>query len=160
MKNYLYVAMYLIAIVLANLFVAWFGPKVVIVNAFVLIGLDLTARDGLHEAWHNKGLTWKMGLLIGTGSLLTWLLDSGAGQVALASFVAFTGAGIMDTVIYELLHDRIRLVKINGSNVGGALTDSVLFPTIAFGNFMPLIILGQFGAKVLGGFLWSLVISK
>lgn len=46
----LYVIMYLVAIVLANLTVAAFGPRMVIVNAFLFIGLDLTARDRLHDA--------------------------------------------------------------------------------------------------------------
>ena len=46
-----------------------------------------------------------------------------------------------------------------GSNVFGALVDSLVFPTIAFGGFLPWITLGQFAAKVAGGFLWSLVLG-
>jgi len=49
------------------------------------------------------------------------------------------------------------LIKANGSNLGGAVVDSVLLPTIAFEVFMPLIVLGQFLAKVLGGLVWSVV---
>ena len=38
--------------------------------------------------------------------------------------------------------------------------DSILFPTIAFGSFLPLIVLGQFAAKVGGGFVWSLLLNR
>jgi uncharacterized PurR-regulated membrane protein YhhQ (DUF165 family) len=136
------------------------GPSSVIWVAFLFIGLDLTSRDYLHEAWHNEGLWWKMAVLVGTGSLFTYLLNTSAGPVAIASFVAFALAGIADTITYHLLKDRARMVKINGSNVVSALVDSVVFPTMAFGAFMPLIILGQFAAKVGGGFVWSLILNR
>jgi hypothetical protein len=32
-----------------------------------------------------------------------------------------------------------------------------VFPTLAFGSFMWTIVLGQFLAKTLGGFVWSLL---
>ena len=51
-------------------------------------------------------------------------------------------------------------IKVNGSNIFSAAADSLIFPTIAFGGFMPLIVLGQFAAKVCGGFLWTWAISK
>ena len=158
-RNWLFVSLYLTAIVLANLTVAWFGPKMVIINAFLFIGLDLTSRDYLHEAWHKRGLIWKMTLLIAAGSIITWILNKNAGQIALASFAAFSLAAIADTVSYHLLKDRIYMVKINGSNVVSAAVDSLVFPTLAFGSFMPLIILGQFAAKVGGGFVWSLILK-
>jgi len=156
----IYVLMYLSAIILANLSVAYFGVGAVIINAFLFIGLDLTARDKLHEIWHKKGLVWKMGLLIAAGSVISWLLNRNAGMVAIASFVAFCCAAIVDTVTYQFLFKKSWMVKINGSNILSALTDSVIFPTVAFGTFMPLIILGQFAAKVIGGFVWALIIGK
>lgn len=41
-----------------------------------------------------------------------------------------------------------------------AAIDSVLFPTLAFGVFMPHIVLMQFAAKVGGGAIWSWVLRK
>lgn len=158
--TWFYVVLYLFAIVAANLLVARFGPSVTIINAFLFIGLDLTTRDGLHEAWGKNGLWWKMLLLIGTGSLISYALNSAAGQIALASFVAFAAAGVTDTIVYQALHKRAWMVKVNGSNVASAAVDSIAFPTIAFGAFLPLIVLGQFAAKVGGGFMWAWIIGK
>jgi queuosine precursor transporter len=155
----IYVLMYLAAIVAANLTVAWFGPQMTILNAFLFIGLDLTARDKLHDAWHGNGLVWKMASLIAVGSLLSWLLNRDAGQIALASFVAFAAASIVDTAAYHLLRHRVWWQRVNGSNVLSAAVDSLVFPTIAFGAFLPWIVLGQFAAKVLGGAAWAWALS-
>lgn len=152
--------MYLIAAILANLSSAHFGPSASIFNAFAFIGLDLTARDRLHEAWHHKGLVWKMALLIGAGSLLSRLINRNSGTIAVASFAAFAVAAAVDTITYQLLHKKAWMVKVNGSNLFSAAADSLVFPTIAFGSFMPLIVLGQFAAKVAGGFIWSIALRK
>ena len=157
-----FVLLYLVAIVAANLLVAWLGPGATIANAFLFIGLDLTARDRLHEAWHKSGLVWKMGLLIATGSILSWILNHSAGQIALASFVAFGLAALTDTIAYSLAMRRgwSWIWRSNGSNLASAAIDSLVFPTLAFGGIMPWVTLGQFAAKVLGGALWSVVLSR
>lgn len=150
----LYIAIYLGAAILANLVIAWFGPLAAIPVAFLFIGLDLTSRDKLHETWHNNGLIWKMALLIASGSIISYILNRDAAQIALASFIAFACAATMDTISYHFLREKTFFVKINGSNVFSAAVDSIVFPTIAFGAFLPVIVLGQFAAKVLGGLFW------
>lgn len=159
-KQLIYVVMYLVAIVAANLSSAKFGPGASIINAFLFIGLDLTSRDKLHEVWGGKYLWPKMFTLIAVGSLISWLLNRNAGSIAVASLVAFGVAGIVDALVYQFLHDKAWMVKVNGSNIFSALADSILFPTIAFGSFMPLIVLGQFIAKVTGGFVWSVILKR
>lgn len=155
-----YVLMYLVAIVAANLTVAWWGPQMTIFNALVFVGFDLVARDRLHDAWHGNGLVWKMASLIAVGSLLSWLLNRDAGQIALASFVAFAAASVVDTGAYHLLRHRVWWQRVNGSNVLSAAVDSLVFPTIAFGAFLPRIVAGQFAAKVLGGAAWAWVLNR
>jgi hypothetical protein len=152
------VLVYLTAITVANLTVAMFGPSVTILNAFWLIGLDLTLRDRLHERWMSDHLVARMALLIGAGGLISYALNAGAGQIALASTVAFVVSAGLDGLAYHQLAAYRRLVRVNGSNIVGSAADSLLFPTIAFGSFLPAIVLGQFAAKVGGGFLWSLVL--
>lgn len=154
------VGMYLVAIVAANLLVATFGPSVSILNAFLFIGLDLSARDRLHDAWRGNGLVWKMGALITAGGLLSFVLNRDAGPIAVASTVAFAAAAAVDAGVYHLLRKRNFLVRANGSNIPGAAVDSIIFPTLAFGGIMPLVTLGQFVAKVAGGFVWSLILRK
>lgn len=153
----IYIVMYLVAIILANLSVAAFGPGMAIFNAFLFIGLDLTARDRLHDAWRGNNLVPKMATLIAAGSILSWLLNRNAGQIALASFIAFAAAATVDAVVYHLLGKYPRWLRINGSNVPSAFVDSIVFPTLAFGSFLPSIVFGQFLAKTLGGFVWSLI---
>lgn len=155
MKTLFLIGLYLIAIVAANVLVAAYGPGISIVNAFLFIGLDLTTRDQLHDAWHGHGLVWKMFALILAGSLLSYWVDRGTAQVAFASLVSFAAANLVDALIYGLLRRRTYMVRVNGSNLVSALVDSIVFPTIAFGALLPLIVLGQFAAKVLGGALWS-----
>lgn len=154
------VALYLAAIVAANLIVARFGPQATVLTAFLLIGLDITARDRLHEAWHGRGLWPKMAALIAAGSLLSWGVNARAGPIALASFVAFATSSLADTLTYHLLRQRAWMVKVNGSNLVSAAVDSVIFPTLAFGLLLPLVVLGQFVAKVAGGALWAAALRR
>lgn len=155
------IVVYLLAIVLANLSVATFGAEVTIINAFLFIAFDLTTRDALHEHWQGRDLWRNMLLLIGAGSLLSAVLNWNAAPIAVASFGAFLAAGIVDAVVYHWLGDRAKLVKMNGSNVVSAAVDSIVFPALAFG--FPLmwgIVLGQFAAKVIGGFIWSYILTQ
>jgi len=154
------ILIFLLAIVLANLSVAYFGPVSTPFNAFILIGLDLSLRDHIHEKWHGNNLGLKMLGLICAGAAITYLLNRGAGMICVGSVVAFAGALIVDALIYQKLFHKSRMVKMNGSNIGSSLTDSVLFPTIAFGVFMPWIILFQFLAKVGGGALWAWILTR
>jgi|APSaa5957512622_1039677.scaffolds.fasta_scaffold155218_1 queuosine precursor transporter len=160
MLNKVFIGLYLSAIILANLIITQFGPSASIVTAFIFIGLDLTTRDFLHETWQGNGIVWKMGLLIGSGSVFSYLLNRDTGQIAFASFAAFASAGIVDAFIYQLLKDKARLIKINGSNLVSSSVDSLIFPTLAFGGLMLWIVLGQFIVKVLGGFMWSLLLKN
>lgn len=151
------ILIYLSAIVAANLTINHFGPGATPYVAFILIGLDMTMRDSLHAKWQGKNLWVKMLLLILIGSLVSAAF--GSGRIAIASFAAFLSAGVVDAIIYQILGKRSHMVKANGSNVASALVDSGVFVAVAFG-FMPGIILMQWAAKVIGGYVWTLVIRK
>jgi uncharacterized PurR-regulated membrane protein YhhQ (DUF165 family) len=146
---------YAVAMVAANLLVATFGPAISPINAFLLIGLDLTLRDWLHV----RLKTWQMGgLILGTGAL-TYLLNPAAGMIAVASAVSFLVAALVDWVIFVKTTGSW-IKRANVSNTAGAAVDSLLFPTIAFGALMPEIVALQFVAKVSGGAVWSYVLEK
>ena len=154
------VFIYLLAVVLANMIILWFGPQAAIITAFLFIGLDLTLRDKLHDQWQGKHLWLKMLALICGGSAISITLNWDALPIALASAAAFLFAGIADSLVYAELRKKRFLIRANGSNVAGSAVDSIVFPTLAFGAFMPEIVLGQFVAKFVGGFLWSLVLQR
>lgn len=154
------IALYVIAIVAANLSVAVFGPWVSPINSFLLIGLDLSLRDRLHDRWLGKGLWWRMVGLIGSAGAISYLLNPAAGKIAVASVAAFCAAGVADAVAYHWLRYRPWLQRANGSNLAGAGVDSVMFPTLAFGVFMPEIVALQFAAKATGGALWAWALRR
>lgn len=154
--TYLACIIYASAMIGANASVAYFGPWVSPINSFFLIGLDLALRDWLHF----RLKPWQMGLLIAVSGFLTWAMNAAPAQIAIASAVAFTVSACVDWSVFSALWRRSWLVRSNGSNTAGAIVDSLLFPTIAFGAFMPHIMLMQFAAKAGGGFLWSLILRK
>jgi uncharacterized PurR-regulated membrane protein YhhQ (DUF165 family) len=147
------------AIAVANLLVAHFGPWFSPINAFILIGLDLSLRDWLHDKWRHE--LWRMWTLIASAGVISYLLNPAAGRIAVASTAAFTIAAVVDAAVYHRLIDSRWLVRSNGSNVAGAAADSIAFPLIAFGWFPGVlaIIALQFTAKVSGGAIWSFILN-
>jgi uncharacterized PurR-regulated membrane protein YhhQ (DUF165 family) len=149
------VLVYAAAMILANLSVATFGPSVTPVNAFVLIGLDLTMRDWLHV----RIKPWQMAALIAITGGLTYALNPAAGKIAVASACAFSAAALVDWATFTRLRGSW-MYRANGSNVAGAAVDSLIFPTLAFGALMPQIVLAQFMAKIAGGAIWTWIFNR
>tara|TARA_R110000868_G_scaffold282507_1_gene542807 strand:+ start:1314 stop:1799 length:486 start_codon:yes stop_codon:yes gene_type:complete len=147
---------YVAAMVVANLLVWWLGPWFSPINAFLLIGMDLTLRDVMQERLGR----FQMAAVILAGGALTLALNPSASHIAIASAVAFSVSAIADWGVYSMLRGRPWLVKANGSNVVGAAVDSIIFPTLAFGSFMPAIVALQFIAKVSGGAVWSVILHR
>lgn len=152
------VLLWLAAITAANLISAHFGPEASIYNAFALIGLTLVIRDRLHDMWQTNRVP-KMAALILIGSLLAYLVTPSAGQIGIASAVAFFASESVDGIVYQLVHRWPWLERSNVSNFFGAAVDSLIFPTIAFGGLLWGITVGQFTAKVAGALLFTLLIQ-
>ena len=146
---------YAFAMTAANLLIVKFGVWMSPLNSFLLIGLTLVLRDWLHI----RLKTWQMALLITASGTITYLLNPAAAQIAIASSVAFTLAALVDWVIFAKAKGTW-FKRSNVSNVAGAAVDSVAFPTIAFGVLMPEIVLAQFAAKIVGGYIWSLALRS
>lgn len=155
MKLMIAVLVYAASMVLANTSVFIFGPWISPVNAFFLIGLDLTLRDWLHVRLR----AWQMGVLISCAGLLTYAMSPSARMIAVASACAFSAAALVDWASFARLRGSW-LFRTNSSNVAGAAVDSLIFPTIAFGALMPHIVVMQFAAKVCGGVLWAYILSR
>jgi uncharacterized PurR-regulated membrane protein YhhQ (DUF165 family) len=146
---------YAIAMTLANLSIATFGVWVSPFNAFLFIGLDLALRD-----WLQMQLkAWQMAVLIAVSGGLTYALNQDAGMIAIASAVSFTVAALVDWAVFSKITGSW-FKRANVSNVAGAAVDSIAFPTIAFGVFMPEIVALQFLAKIAGGAVWTYLLGK
>jgi len=156
----IYAGIYIAALVAANLLVAWLGVWFSLVNAFVLIGLDLSLRDKLHDLWEGDNLPIKMGGLIATASIVSYAINPATGMIAFASLAAFSLSMVADSLVYRYLKDKEWMIRVNGSNIAGSAVDSVVFPTIAFVGLMPEIVALQFVAKVGGGYIWSLIFKR
>lgn len=146
---------YILAICAANLLVAKFGPWITPVNAFFLVGLDMVLRDVLHE---RHGAIRSVLLSVVAG-LISYFINPASGIIALASVVAFVASSLANAAVYQALIRKSWLKKSNAGNVVAAAVDSMIFPLIAFGAFMPLIIASQFLFKVFGGAIWSILLK-
>lgn len=148
-------ALYAAVLVVANMIIGVFGPMATGVVAFFLIGFDLTLRDWLQLRLR----TWQMFALIAGSGLITYILDRASGEIALASAASFALAGMADWFTFSRLRGSW-MRRANMSNVVGSAVDSLVFPTLAFGSLMPVVVLMQFAAKLAGGALWSMVFNK
>lgn len=146
---------YASAMTLANLSIATFGVWVSPINAFLFIGLDLALRDWLQM----QIKAWQMAVLIAVSGGLTYALNQDAGMIAIASAVSFTVAALVDWAVFSKITGSW-FKRANVSNVAGAAVDSIAFPTIAFGVFMPEIVALQFLAKIAGGAVWTYLLGK
>jgi uncharacterized PurR-regulated membrane protein YhhQ (DUF165 family) len=152
------VVCYLGAAVCANLCVAAFGPSILWLTALVMIPLDLTLRDALHERWRSR-LWSRMAALIAGGSLLTLVVNTAAWPVAVASCAAFAVAGTVDALVYQRTPGT-KLVRVNASNAAGALCDSVVFQVVAWGALDVSVVASQTAIKVIGSILCSLLLIR
>lgn len=152
------VAAFLSSLVAANLLVAH-DPSFVYVNALVLIGLDLTTRDVLHDRWGSRRWLY-MGALVVAGALIAYLLNSDAQRVGIASAAAFTAAFLVDAVVYAGVWWRPWLERVTISNVPSSIVDSIVFPWIAFSGLDWKVAAGLAGCKIGGGCVWGIVLER
>ena len=153
--KYLGVFLWLLAIVGANLSATHFGIWATPVNAFLLIGLEITLRDYLHTKLKHSQLV----LMVVIGGVLSFVINKDAMNIAIGSSLAVTISCFVDYYLFSKSKGTW-FSRSNKSNVGSAAADSIIFPTVAFGTFNIAVVLLQFLLKVFGGFIWSYLISR
>lgn len=117
-------------------------------SGFVMVGASLTARDLLQRF---LGPRWTVAAIV-AGAALSWAIVDR--EIAVASGVTFLIAEALDFGVYTPLQSRQLTVAVVGSNVVGAVADSVLFLWLAFGFGA----IGDFAlAQTLGKVEWSLL---
>lgn len=145
---------YLIAFILSNFIVLWFGPNGLIFTALFLIPFDFVMRCMFHETWKGKELIIKLGLLVLVSSIATYLINRHSLNIALGSMFGFIVAQISAGIFYQLNIKSKPFIKVNGSDAVGIVFDSIVFQLIAFSSISFDITISQILLKLLGGFFW------
>lgn len=149
---------YLIVMVIANIIVKEIGPTGLWISSFLLIPFDFVIRSILHERWTGKNLFKRLSLLILAAGFLTYLINSSAQNIAIASFVAFMLAQAAASIFYQIHQSKKYFYKVNGSDFLAIIVDSIAFQFIAFGEPEIYIIAGQVIIKFIGGLMWYYII--
>jgi len=149
----------MLAVVVANLAVARWGQVALVFTAWVLIPLDMLARDFLHDRWRGKRLVLRMVGLVAVGGVFAAALNMAAWRVAVASVCAFVLAMTVNALVFEVAARRgvRRFGRMTVSNLFASVMDSVVFPVVAFGTFDAWLSVAQAGSKFCGGLVWSAV---
>lgn len=154
------ISVYLLAFTLANFIVLWFGANGLIFTALFLIPFDFVMRCMFHEQWKGIELIVKLGALVCVSSLITYLINQDAQNIAYASVGGFVSAQIVAGVFYQSFINRSYFIKVNGSDALGIIFDSIIFQIIAFGIITPYITISQILLKMAGGLFWYWLIFK
>jgi uncharacterized PurR-regulated membrane protein YhhQ (DUF165 family) len=99
-------------------------------------GLAFGLRDALHEVGGSRLVLGA----IATGAALSYVIEDavsipgGHASIAVASAVAFGLSELADLCVYAPLRQRDWTAAVVASNLLGAVVDSVLFLTLAFGT--------------------------
>lgn len=154
-KKLFWSSMYLVSILIGNLFVIWFGIVHFAGLAFpagvVFIGLTFSFRDFVQRNWGDWACwTW---MLLAT--VITFFLNR---NVAIASVSAFVISESADWAAFKFLKYSFRK-RIYLSNLISCPLDSIVFVTLAFGWNFPAI-WGQALIKYLSGLLVLPLIKK
>jgi len=116
-------------------------------SGVVFVGASLTLRDVLQR----RTGPWLVVAAIVVGAALSAALSPG---LAVASGVTFLVAELADLAVYTPLRERSLTGAVLASNAVGALVDSALFLTLAFGTAAAADLVVPL---TLGKFEWSLV---
>lgn len=124
-------------------------PGVMAPSAVLLAGLALVLRDALQSL---LGLYWAL-LAIVIGAVCSAYLAPSS--VVLGSTAAFVFSEVADSLVYTPLRRRYPSMAIIISGFVGALVDSVIFLSLAFGSLDYLLgqVLGKFWMTLLAGIL-------
>ena len=151
----MFILIYILAISFSNLLAAHYGAWITPITAFVFIGLELVVRDLLH----HKLTKPQMILVIFTAGFISFVINHNALMIAVGSLAAVVMSCVVDYTVYEKTTGTW-FKKSNISNFYSSAVDSLVFPLVAFGAFMPVIVLSQWAAKFFGGFIWSVIITR
>lgn len=154
------ISIYLIAFILANYIVIWYGPNGLIFTALFLVPFDFVMRCIFHETMKGFKLFMFMAFLVSTASLITYFINQNSINIAVGSAIGFASAQLFAGVFYQIFIKKSYFVKVNGSDFIGIICDSIVFQLIAFNSINSSITISQILMKVVGGLFWYWIFFK
>ena len=154
------ISIYLFAFILANYVVIWYGASGLIFTALFLVPFDFVMRCVFHETMKGIKLFIFLTLLISSASLITYLINENSTNIAIGSAIGFASAQLLSGVFYQIFIKRSFFVKVNGSDLIGIITDSIIFQLIAFSSINMSVTISQILMKLIGGLFWYWVFFK
>jgi uncharacterized PurR-regulated membrane protein YhhQ (DUF165 family) len=97
-------------------------------SGVLMVGAALVLRDIVHE---RLGARWALGAIAAGGVLSAFLAPP---SLVIASVAAFTLAELADFAVYAPLRRRNLPAAVMASGLAGAVVDSALFLSLAFGS--------------------------
>lgn len=138
--GYIWIVVYIVAVMVANYTATWFIPLPVfgLLSVGTLIfGITFTARDFVH----GMGRRYVYGMIAAAAVLtaIMAVLTDTPYRIVIASFATILIAETIDTEVYQRFIHRPWLVRVSASNAVSVPLDSIFFSVLAFLGTMPLI---------------------
>lgn len=159
-RSNLFILLWLAAFVAANLLVNHFGAYGLWVSSFLLIPFDFVCRCLFHETWTGRRLVMNLTALTILSGCITFLINNGALNIALASFLGFAAAQLGAGIFYQRNKNKSWFYKVNISDLVAIVFDSVVFQLVGFGTLNIYVTTGQVIIKFLGGLMWYFILKK
>jgi len=154
------ISIYLMAFILANYIVIWYGPTGLIFTALFLVPFDFVMRCVFHETMKGFKLFLFMAFLVSLASLVTYYINQDSMNIALGSVFGFSCAQLFAGIFYQFFIKKSYFIKVNGSDFIGIIVDSIVFQLVAFNSIDSGITISQILMKVLGGLFWYWIFFK
>jgi uncharacterized PurR-regulated membrane protein YhhQ (DUF165 family) len=154
------ISIYLMAFILANYMVIWYGPTGLIFTALFLVPFDFVMRCVFHETMKGVKLFLFMAFLVTMASVVTYYINQESYNIAMGSVAGFSCAQLLAGIFYQIFIKKSYFIKVNGSDFVGIIVDSIVFQLVAFSTIDTTITISQIVMKVLGGLFWYWVFFK
>lgn len=125
-------------------------------SGVLMVGAALVLRDQVQE---HLGTQWSLGGIL-VGAILSYLLADPF--IAIASIAAFAVSELVDLGAYTYVRKYGRALAVAASGLVGAILDSMVFLTIAFGSlaYIEGQIFGKLAISIIAAGLIKYMTSK
>ena len=140
-----------------NLVVYLCGAWVIPITTSICVAANMMLRD---RVFCGRGLKFSAAIAAAAG-LCTFAFNHAALTVAIASFTAVVAGAFVAGSVFKLLKNKLPIEKARPiANTCSAVTDSLIYPTIAFMTFLPLVSVEMFASKFLSVLFYTFIINK